>query len=85
MRRANYGKGAARAFPTTLCSELCENGRTDRFAVWVVDSGGPKEAKVQQFNCIRQCALTGGHIGATWRIRLNRPSVEAMLPYVKLL
>ena len=27
----------------------------------------------------------GGHNGATWRIRLNRPSLAAMLPYVKLL
>jgi len=25
------------------------------------------------------------HIGATWRIRLNRPCAEAMRPYVKLL
>jgi len=33
---------------TTLCHELCKkNGSTDRFAVWVVDSGGPKEAQVQ--------------------------------------
>jgi len=32
-----------------------------------------------------QCAFTGEHIGATWRIRLNRPSVAAMRPYVKVL
>jgi len=25
------------------------------------------------------------HIGATWRIQLNRPSAAAMQPYVKLL
>jgi len=25
------------------------------------------------------------HIGATWRIRLNRPRAAAMRPYVKLL
>jgi len=25
------------------------------------------------------------HIGATWRIRLNRPCAAAMRPYVKLL
>jgi len=24
-----------------------KNGSTDQFAVWVVDSGGPKEAQVQ--------------------------------------
>jgi len=28
-----------------------------------------------------QCALMGGHIGATWRIRLNRLSVAAMRPF----
>ena len=33
----------------------------------------------------RQCALMGGHTGATWRIRFNRPSAAAMRPYVKLL
>jgi len=33
----------------------------------------------------RQCAYMGGHIGATWRIRLNRSSVAAMRSYVKLL
>ena len=27
----------------------------------------------------------GGHIGSTWRIRLNRPCVAVMLPYAKLL
>jgi len=29
--------------------------------------------------------LDGVHIGATWRIRLNRPCAAAMRPYVKLL
>jgi len=46
---------------------------TDRDAVWVVDSGGPMEA-----------CITWGHIGATCRIRLNRPCAAAMRPYVKL-
>ena len=32
-----------------------------------------------------QCTLTGGHIDATWRIRLSRPSAAAMRSYVKLL
>jgi len=27
----------------------------------------------------------GGHIGASWRIRLNRPSAAAMRPYVKFI
>jgi len=37
-------------YPTTLCHELCKNCRTDRFAVWVVDSGGLKEAQVQSYS-----------------------------------
>jgi len=32
-----------------------------------------------------QCALMGGHIGVTWRIRLNHPSATAMWYYVKFL
>jgi len=31
----------------TLCSELCKNGRTNRDAIWVVGSEGPKDS------CIR--------------------------------
>ena len=30
-------------------------------------------------------SVYGVHIGAAWRIRLNRPCVAAMRPYVKLL
>jgi len=30
-------------------------------------------------------SVYGVHIGATWRIRLDRPCVAAMRPYVKLL
>jgi len=39
----------------------------------------------------RKCVLHGVHIGATWRMRLNRPcsggpnKAVAMRPYVKLL
>jgi len=33
----------------------------------------------------RQCTLMGGHIGATWRIWLNRAPGAMMRPYVKLL
>jgi len=29
---------------------LCKNGRTDRFAVWIVDSGRPKEVQVQSYS-----------------------------------
>jgi len=54
-----------------------------------------------EFTCIRQVAPMcphgkehcppmssddmGGHIGSTWRIRLNRPSAVAMQSYVKVL
>jgi len=58
--------------PRTLCRELCENGWTDRDAVWVEVSVGPGNH-------------VGGHIGATWQIRWNRPSAAVMRPYVKLL
>jgi len=39
----------------SVCRSVChtskpyKNGRTDRKAVWVVDSGGPKEAQVQLY------------------------------------
>ena len=33
-----------------LPSAVQNNGRTDRFAVWVVDSGGLKEAQVQSYS-----------------------------------
>jgi len=42
-----WGEGHAPTCPTTLWYKLCKNGWTDRDAVWVMDSGGPKEA------CIR--------------------------------
>ena len=46
MQRGNFlGEKHARAC-TALCCKLSKNGWTDRNAVWVVDSGGPKEACV---------------------------------------
>jgi len=67
-------------------SELCKNGWTDRFVVWVVDSGWPEGSTSSiVFARWRQCALMGGHTGATGRIRFYRPSAAAMRPYVKLL
>ena len=30
-----------------FCCELCKNGSTDRDAVWGMDFGGPKEARVR--------------------------------------
>jgi len=40
----------APVYPMTLCRELCKNGWTNRFAVWVVDSGGPKKAQVKLYS-----------------------------------
>jgi len=54
----------------TVCCELC---LTDRDVIWDVDTGGSKEA------CTRW-----GHTEATWRIRLNRPYTEAMLPFCQI-
>jgi len=53
--------------------EPCKNGWTDRDAIWVVDSGGPKEA-----------CVTWGHIGAFWRIRLNHLCAAAMWPVCQI-
>jgi len=54
---------------------------------WVVDTGAPKEARVQLNSPGANVphGSLGGHIGATWRIRFNHPSAAAMRSYVKLL
>jgi len=44
-----------------------------------------KEAQVQSYSPCGANVLSCGRIGATWQIRLNRPSAAAMRPYVKLL
>ena len=54
-------------YSSVVCRSAChsscaKNGWTYRDAVWVLDSGGSKKA-----------CVTWGHIGATWRIRLNHP------------
>jgi len=54
--------------------EPSKNGLTDRDAVWVVDSGGPKEPRIRWM-----------HIDATWRIRRNCPCAATTRPYVKLI
>jgi len=74
-----------RTCSTTLCSELCENGWTDQFAVCIVDLDGPKEAQVHSYSPGGANVSSWGHTGATWRVRLNCPSAAAMRPYVKLL
>jgi len=48
-------------------------------AIWIVDSGGPKEAQVQSYSP-GGANVPSWHIGATWQIRLNHPSVAAMWP-----
>ena len=51
MRRGNIG-GKDRPLLSigTFCGELCRSGWTDRFAVWVVDSGGLEEAQVESYS-----------------------------------
>jgi len=47
-----WGKGCPLESIGMFCYELCKNGRTDRFAVWVVDLGGrgPKKVQVQSYS-----------------------------------
>ena len=49
-----------------FCRELCNIGWTDWFAVWIVDSGGPKEAQVQSYS-------PGGANVPTWEGTLTPP------------
>jgi len=55
----------AQASLMTLCCDLCRNGWTDRNAVWIVDSDGPKEA------CVKSgCTLAqSGEYDWTIRVR----------------
>jgi len=64
----------------TFCHELCKNACTDQFAVWVVDSGGPKEAEVTSYS-------PGGASVRSWDGTLEppEPSVAAIQLYVRLL
>jgi len=59
-----------------FCRELCRNGWTNGCAVWVVDSGRPKEAQVQSYS-IRQVAPMCPHGRAHWRRLANmiEPSI----------
>ena len=71
---AILGKGTSIVKYRDFLPWAVQNAWTDRFVVWVVDSGGPKEAEVQSYspgcaNVPRRRAHW--HIGATWRIRLN--------------
>ena len=46
---------------------------------------GPRKHKLNRIRQVAPMSLMGGHIGATWRIRLNRPSAASMRCYVELL
>jgi len=48
MQKISRIHEVAPMFLTTVCRELCKNGLTDRFTVWVVDMGRPKEAQEVQ-------------------------------------
>ena len=50
----------------TFCQELCKNGGTNRFAVWIVDSGAAKEGQVQSYS-------PGGTIVPAWESTLALP------------
>jgi len=60
----------------TFCRELCKNGWTDRFAVWILESGGSKEAQVQSYSPGGGNVITH-HLKAHWRHLANttEPSV----------
>ena len=86
MRRGNFGERVAhlkyrnfllRAVHKRLNRSICCLGCG---LGWAEGSTSPIV-----FASWRQCALMGGHIGANWRIQLNRPSAAAMRSYVKLL
>jgi len=50
----------------TFCQELCKNGGTNPFAVWIVDSGAAKEGQVQSYS-------PGGTIVPAWESTLAPP------------
>ena len=94
--RRILGKGTPIVKYRTFCRELCKNRWTDRFAVCVVDSDGPKEAQLQPYSpgcqvapmCPQMRAKSKSNVAmnaCNWRIRLNHPSAAAMRPGVKLL
>ena len=62
----------------TFCHEVCKNGWTDQFAVWILDSGGWRKHK---FNHIRQVAP----ICPQYRWTVHVRHAVAWRPVVKLL
>jgi len=72
----------ARQHSAVSCAKLAEPINLP-FGLWTLMS-----RMKHKFNRIcqwRQCAVIRGHIGATWRMRLNRPSAAAMRLCVNLL
>ena len=53
----------------SFCHQLCENGWTDEFAIWIVDSDGLKEAQVQSYS-------TGGANVPIWLGTLVAPTAQ---------
>jgi len=72
------GKGRPLLSIGTFCHELCKNGWTDQFGIWVVDLGKPKEAHAQSYSPggWRQCAHMGGTLVPAgeydWTVRLRQ-------------
>jgi len=62
----NLIREVAPMYQMTLCRELCKNSWTGRFAIWVVESCGPKEAEVQSHS-------PGGANVPTWEGTLVPP------------
>jgi len=53
------------------------------FGLWAQE--GRRKHKFNHIGHVAPMYPDGRYIGATWRIRLNRPSVVSMLSYVRLL
>ena len=74
------GERTCPSMPDDSLPWAAQNGWTDRFAVWVVDSGaGWVERSINSIafaRCARQYVLFGGNIGAPgeydWTVRLRR-------------
>jgi len=75
-RRADF-----EATPAVICAKTAEPIEMP-FGMWARMRRKHKFSRIRQV--WRQYAHTG-YIGATWRIRLNRPSAAPMRSYVKLL
>jgi len=66
MIRGNFERGLPIVECRDFLYELCRNSCTSRFAICVVDLGGPKEAQVQSYS-------PGGANVPTWEGTLAPP------------